>query len=154
MFMGYRHTDVRKISPLFVFGHGRSYTTVDFQNLKIDIEATRNVTLVKGRNSGQVAVNAVVQAYISKRNFSVPVPVKPLRGFTKTSCTPELSTIATVVLDKALACSYYNISISKWTVEKGEYEILIRTSSEQIVAVRSFIIEDTVYLPPIDQLLW
>lgn len=145
IFMGYRYMDARKIVPLFSFGHGLSYTEFKLDNLKIDVQDKKIVATVTVKNLGLLEGSTVIQVYVSLKSCSIPMPVKSLKGFAKVSCLPGESITATVILDKALACSYYNTSVLKWTIERGSYDILVGTSSDKIDLVGTFEIEETTH---------
>jgi beta-glucosidase len=73
------------VSPLFPFGHGLSYTTFQYSDLKInkkqaDINETVEIS-VKVTNSGSLAGDEVVQLYICDEYASLPRPVKELKGY-------------------------------------------------------------------------
>jgi beta-glucosidase len=70
--------------PLFRFGHGLSYTTFDYSDLRVPVRARvgRDVEVsVMVENTGEVAGDEVVQVYLSDTEASVPVPLRSLVGF-------------------------------------------------------------------------
>ncbi len=70
--------------PLFPFGHGLSYTTFRYRNLGSPSGCTpaRPVRVsVEVENTGAMAADEVVQAYLTDTDASVPVPVRSLVGF-------------------------------------------------------------------------
>ncbi|KAL6018712.1 hypothetical protein ACNR9Z_001644, partial [Candidozyma auris] len=141
IYMGYRHNDISKIDPLFAFGHGLSYTTFKFDNLKVSV-ADHTIDLsVDVKNTGDRDGSAVVQAYVSPKNSSVPQAVKSLKGFTKVFCKAGASVTAKVSMDKKLACSFYNTSIKQWTLEAGEYNVAVGSSSDKLEITETFEIE-------------
>jgi beta-glucosidase len=74
--------------PLYPFGHGLSYTTFAYKNLKIPktVKAGDPVKVsVTVTNTGKRAGDEVVQLYITDRQASVPVPVRKLVGFRRVS---------------------------------------------------------------------
>ena len=78
--------------PLFVFGHGLSYTTfalaaakVEPAKIKVDGQATVTVEV---SNTGAKAGDEVVQLYVRDVVSSVTRPVKELRGFQRVSLEP------------------------------------------------------------------
>lgn len=86
-------------SPLFAFGHGLSYTTFSFKNLRTDksvmaIGETAAVS-VDVTNTGAVAGDEVVQLYIHQRYGSDSRPARLLKGFRRITLQP--SETATVV---------------------------------------------------------
>lgn len=79
IFIGYRHYDVRKLTPLFPFGFGLSYTTFAYSDLRVSAdvfnEADGLTVEVNVRNAGPVAGKEVVQLYVHERCAKV-VPRK------------------------------------------------------------------------------
>lgn len=145
IYMGYRHMDVTMISPLFAFGHGLSYTTFEFKKLEVSDDEDFVKLEVDVENVGSASGEAVVQAYVAHRKCSVPTVVKSLKGFVKVQCDKGATTTASIVLDKKLACSYYNTLLSKWTVEKGDYDILVGSASDKIELEGTFHVEKTTH---------
>lgn len=72
-------------SPLFAFGHGLSYTTFEFDHLKLDKEKMKigeTLTVsVDVTNTGNVAGDEVAQLYIHQRYGSDSRPMRELKGF-------------------------------------------------------------------------
>ena len=69
--------------PLYAFGHGLSYTTFEYSDLKLaqTIEAGENLDIeVKVRNAGNIAGDEVVQVYVTDLKASHPVPLLELLG--------------------------------------------------------------------------
>ena len=57
---------------------------------------------------------------------------KELKAFEKLELEPGEEKIVNIVLPKE-AFEYYNIETKKWSIEEGEYNILVGKSSEDIV---------------------
>ena len=87
IFIGYRYYDARKITPLFPFGFGLSYTTFAYSDLRLSaaaIKDTDGVTVEsKVKNTGQVAGKEVAQLYVREQSPKVVRPEKELKAFAK-----------------------------------------------------------------------
>lgn len=144
IYMGYRYLDVRKVEPLFAFGHGLSYSSFNFSDISV-VENENNVEVsLKVENVGEVDGSTVAQVYISHRKSSVPTAVKSLKGFKKVQVARGETVTATITLDMKLACSYYDVSYSQWKMEKGVYDILVGSSSTSIELEGSFEVKETI----------
>jgi beta-glucosidase len=80
------------ITPAFPFGHGLSYTTFAYDNLRvtparISPDGTATVT-VDVTNTGSRAGDEVVQLYVHDVVASVTRPVKELKGFQRVPLEP------------------------------------------------------------------
>jgi len=83
----------------------------------------------------------VVQLYVSKTFSSVARPVKELKGFAKIHLKPgEKRRVKFILPTEALA--FYD-SFMRLVVEKGEYQLLIGNSSENIILRDIFRIKET-----------
>ena len=83
--------------------------------------------LVDVTNTGQRAGTEVVQLYIRDLVSSVTRPVKELKGFKKVELQPGKS--QTVVLDiTPESLAFYDVNM-KYTVESGDFEIMVGNSS-------------------------
>ena len=150
IFVGYRYYDKKKLDVLFPFGHGLSYTTFDYSNLKTSADTIKDTDVLRVEvdvtNTGDVAGKEVVQLYVGDKVSSVIRPVKELKGFEKVALNPgETKTVSFNLGKRAFA--YYNTEIKDWHVETGEFDILIGKSSRDIICKKTIIVESTVALP-------
>jgi beta-glucosidase len=124
-----------KAKPLYAFGHGLSYTSFRYANLRIsssrlreDGEATVSVDVT---NTGSRAGDEVVQMYVQHVGSKVDRPSKELRGFTRLSLKPgETQSVQLPLQAKDLA--YWNVSADKWTVEHDRVRVMVGGASDAI----------------------
>ncbi len=138
--MGYRHYDSKKIEPLFPFGHGLSYTTFAYSDIKVtpstDVATAAVVTAVV-QNTGKLAGDEVVQLYVGYEKPAVPRPLHELKGFTRIKLQPgEKKPVSFTVSRQALA--YYDITKQAWTTQPGTYQFLVGSSSRQLPLTTTF----------------
>ncbi|HVO74270.1 MAG TPA: glycoside hydrolase family 3 C-terminal domain-containing protein, partial [Ignavibacteriaceae bacterium] len=127
IFVGYRHFDKYKIEPLFPFGYGLSYTNFEYSNLQIN----GNEVSLDLKNSGNLEGSEIMQLYVKDLDASVERPEKELKRFTKVSLKPGEVRKINFTLDQR-AFSFFDPAINGWKAEKGEFEILIGSSSRDI----------------------
>ncbi|MFP9114358.1 glycoside hydrolase family 3 C-terminal domain-containing protein [Flavobacterium sp. RHBU_3] len=135
IFVGYRWTEKQNIKPLFPFGHGLSYTTFKYSNIKADKaiigkDDTLNVT-VTVKNTGKRDGAEVVQLYIADLKSSLPRPVKELKGFDKVFLKAGEEKTITLTIDKE-DLSYFDDKKHEWVAEPGEFQAIIGASSQDI----------------------
>jgi beta-glucosidase-like glycosyl hydrolase len=87
--LGVEHSGVSNLdpTPLFAFGHGRSYTTFDVDDLRVsatEVPTDGEFTVtVRVRNTGERAGDEVVQLYLKDVLAQVTRPVHQLIGFAR-----------------------------------------------------------------------
>lgn len=142
--VGYRWHDTKKIKPLFAFGEGLSYSNFEISNVKSDkkkysenetIEITGTVS-----NTGDFDGAEVVQVYIGKPKSKVVRALKELKGFQKVFVEKGKSTEIKILI-KCSDLSFYDESISNWSLEKGEYVIYIGNASNNITTIKKVLIQ-------------
>jgi beta-glucosidase len=119
---------------LYHFGHGRSYTTFAYSNLKITPlkqTVTGAVTIsVDIQNTGSRAGIEVVQLYVRDVVSSVTTYEKNLRGFARVTLAPrEKKTVSFVLKPEHLALWDRNMRL---IVEPGAFRVMVGSSSEDI----------------------
>jgi len=135
IYVGYRYYDARRMDVMFPFGHGLSYTTFEYSNLKITKDAMTDAETVEVTcditNTGKVEGREVVQLYVSRKTEGIPRPLRELKGFDKVLLAPgETKTVKFTLCKRAFA--YYNTDLSDWYVEDGIYGIAIGASSRDL----------------------
>ena len=116
-----------KISPLFTFGHGLSYTRFKYSNLcvtptKITLTGRVQVT-VDVENIGSLAGKEIVQLYVNDLISTTTTPVKSLRGFRKTNLKPkQKKTLSFTLTSEDL--SLLNEHMQR-VVEPGKFEVMV-----------------------------
>ena len=119
---------------LYYFGHGLSYTTFSYSDLKISPAKPtidQNVTVsVNVQNSGVRAGDEVVQLYTRDMVSSVTTYEKNLRGFERISLEPgEKKTVAFTLTPADL--SLWDRSMH-FVEEPGVFKVMVGSSSEDI----------------------
>ncbi len=127
-------------TPLYPFGHGLSYTTFEYANLRIaprEIGVAGDVTIsVEVKNTGRRAGKEVVQLYIDDVISSLTTPVQQLAGFSKIDLEPgEARTVTFTVTSEQLA--FLDLQLQP-VVEPGEFAVMVGGSSADIRLKGSF----------------
>ena len=138
----------RVIGPLYPFGYGLSYTTFGYSGLQVRQTGSFSGIATSGpaagrqvsgpcyevscivTNTGSRAGDEVVQLYLQDKISSVVAYESQLRGFERITLQPgesrtvrfSLGPEQMVLLDKDM----------NWTVEPGDFEVRIGSSSEDI----------------------
>lgn len=139
IYVGYRYYETRKVKPLFCFGHGLSYTTFEYSDIRARyIEGdgnAENTTLYeitcKVKNTGHAAGKEVAQLYVTPLNNTPERPVLELKGFDKISLLPGEEKEVSFVL-KTSAFAYYSTHDCCYRADAGVYRINIGSSCEDI----------------------
>jgi beta-glucosidase len=135
IYVGYRHFDKKNIEPLFPFGHGLSYTTFAYSDLKVSpqkgvsdkpVEVSLSV-----HNTGSKEGAEVVQFYVRDVQSSVDRPVKELKAFRRVALKPGETQTVSFSLDQS-AMAFYDEGKKKWVAEPGAFEAQIGSSSRDI----------------------
>ena len=135
VFVGYRWTDKKKITPEFAFGHGLSYTTFELSSLRASGDLSgENGTMtftVNVKNTGSREGAEVVQLYVHDDKASVERPYKELKGFAKVSLKPGESKDVEISIDRR-ALSFWDETTNGWKVEPGKFTILVGNASDNL----------------------
>ena len=134
LFIGYRWYDREEIDPLFAFGHGLSYTTFDYSNLRaVPPKGSSSVAAfeVEITNSGSIAGKEIVQGYIKVPDSQIDRPVKELKKFEKVLLKPgESKKILFELSERDL--SFWSETNQSWQVEPAEYVFEVGASAIDI----------------------
>ncbi|MGL5694465.1 MAG: glycoside hydrolase family 3 C-terminal domain-containing protein, partial [Peptostreptococcaceae bacterium] len=169
IFVGYRYYDIKEKKVLFPFGHGLSYTTFEYNDIKVNkkelYDNEKLIVSVKVKNIGNVFGKEIVQLYVKDSKSNVIRPDKELKGFDKVALNPGEEKEVVFELSKR-SFAYYNTYLKDWDVESGYFEILIGKSSRDIqqkevvnvksttkfkvVADRNTILGDIAHIPQVE----
>jgi len=128
LLVGYRWYDAHNIKPLFPFGHGLSYTTFNYSQIK----ATAFQVSVTVGNTGSRSGAEVAQLYLGYP-ASAGEPPKVLRAFEKISLEPgEYKEIILPLSNRDL--SIWDVTKQNWKLIRGKFNIYVGSSSRDIRA--------------------
>ncbi|MBQ8320124.1 MAG: glycoside hydrolase family 3 C-terminal domain-containing protein [Clostridia bacterium] len=142
VFVGYRHYDEQAKEVLFPFGHGLSYSQFVYSDLtvektgKLAYEVSYTVT-----NLSSVDGEEISEVYVRDVFASVSRPPKELKGYSKDLIKAGESKRIHIPLN-ARSFAFYSVALKKWTVENGDFEILVGPSSRILPLQTKLKIED------------
>jgi beta-glucosidase len=131
IYVGYRYYDTYSVEPQFAFGHGLSYSSFGYSDLKITSTSKGAVVSFTIKNTAKIGGAEVAQVYVSQENSMLPRPKKELKGFQKVYLKPGEQKTITINLNKD-AFQYYNDVQGKWMLDGGNYNIIVGSSSRDI----------------------
>jgi beta-glucosidase len=133
VFVGYRYYDSYNKEVLFPFGYGLSYSKFEYSalNIKKDSETDYKVSF-KVKNISNVDGAEVCEVYVKDVFSLVSRPEKELKGFKKVFLKAGEETTVELPLDYR-SFAYYSLPLKKWHVENGTFEIMVGSSSRNIL---------------------
>ena len=140
VFVGYRGLQKLGNRPSYPFGHGLTYTTFEFTDLRAEVAEvtldtgldevvlTASFTVV---NTGSRRGVAVPQLYLGYLESSVDRPPRELRGFQHLELEPGESVHAEIRVTRR-DLSFWDVRTHSWSVEPGRIRVEIGASAEDI----------------------
>ncbi|MEH0152497.1 glycoside hydrolase family 3 N-terminal domain-containing protein [Limibacter armeniacum] len=136
---GYNPDDM----PLYPFGHGLSYTTFTYSNLKVSNEASTTDQWIplsfELENTGDRKGAEIAQLYVSAKGLSMPRPPIVLEGFSRVELEKgQRKTVTFYVSPQQLA--FYDKDM-KLVIEPGTYKFSIGASSTNMKLTASITVK-------------
>ncbi len=136
IYVGYRWYDHQRIEPLYAFGHGLSYTTFAYADLRISpalmpLEGRVSIEFTI-TNTGPVAGSEIAQIYLRDPHAAVPRPEKELKGFSKVTLQPGETKVVRLRLT-AKEFAYWDTTARAWRTDPHTYTFLIGPASNRIL---------------------
>lgn len=122
IYVGYRYFNTFAPKAVaYPFGFGLSYTTFDFNDMKVESAGDVWDVQVTVTNTGKVNGKDVVQLYVRAPKGELDKPERELKGFAKTNelAPGESCTVTIHIAESSLAS--YNEKTSRWETDPGKY---------------------------------
>ena len=117
-------------TPRYAFGHGLSYTSFAYTDLKLQRSGAGSTLSFDLANTGARSGEEVAQLYVRDMVASVVRPLKELKGFQKVLLKPgEHKRVQFAIGPEQLA--FFNRQL-KWGVEPGEFRLMVGSASDDI----------------------
>ena len=138
--VGYKWYDEQGIAPLFEFGHGLSYTSFEYSDLKVAVDRDRTAERATATvsftvtNTGDRDGTEIPQVYLTLPD-AAEEPGKRLVGFDRLELAAGESTRVELVVDSAASnqpFSIWDVDADSWVAPKGRYEIAVGSSSRDL----------------------
>ncbi|MGI6157789.1 MAG: glycoside hydrolase family 3 C-terminal domain-containing protein [Saccharofermentanales bacterium] len=124
IYVGYRYYDRAEVPVRFAFGHGLSYTTFDYSNLR----RHGRVVTVTLTNTGDVAGAEIAQLYVVPPAGGLHRPKKELKGFRKIRLEPGECRDITFELDDRT----FAVWRDGWKIPIGTYTLAVGAASDDL----------------------
>jgi beta-glucosidase len=114
--------------PLYPIGHGLSYTSFAYSDLRV---SGRYQVSVEVTNTGRRPGDEVVQLYTHQRQSRVPQPIKQLRGFQRIHLAPGQHQRVTFELT-AGDFRFWDVTRSRYVTESATHDVMVGASAGDI----------------------
>ena len=126
--VGYKWFQTHQIKPLFAFGHGLSYTTFAYSDLKV--EGPASTVTFHLQNTGTHAGVEVAEVYATLP-ASTGEPFRRLVGWKRVALAPgETQTVS--ILPNRTLLSVYDEASDSWKLTPGAYQIEVGGASDDL----------------------
>lgn len=129
--VGYRYYDRHPEKVQFPFGHGLSYTEFRYSDMSAEVKGDEISVEFSLENTGDFDGAEVFGLYASDPYCTLSVPEKELVYFDKIFLAKGEKKNVSFTLPLSVL-SHYNVSLGKYIVEDGRFDLLIGASSQDI----------------------
>lgn len=143
--VGYKWFDALRLTPLYPFGFGLSYTRFVYSDLRVDggerVTASFAVTNAGGRRGADVP-----QLYVTIPDASGGAATPRLVGWRKVDLAPGESTRVTLTLDPRLL-AHFDGAAQAWRVAAGDYRFALGANARDLALTATAQVKAAM-LPP------
>jgi len=146
-------------TPLYPFGHGLSYATFAYRNLRLDTDTVEHDGVVEVtvdvHNTGDRPGEQVVQLYTRQRCSRVKQPLRQLRDFARVSLGPGEQATVRLTL-RAADLAFWDVTQGRMVVEDARHLVMVGRSATDIVLSATLDVRGERLAPrrPADAPLW
>ena len=136
------------MKPAYEFGYGLSYTSFNYQDLKLSSETfdQQLEVLITIKNTGKVAGKEIAQLYLSAPAEKLSKPVYELKAFAKTRLLRPGESQDIVFKLKPTDLASFDENQDAWLAEAGKYTVHIGSSSLNFEQTASFNLTEDLLL--------
>ncbi|HZL76560.1 MAG TPA: glycoside hydrolase family 3 C-terminal domain-containing protein, partial [Bacteroidales bacterium] len=138
--VGYRWFETKNIKPLFSFGFGLSYTQFSYSGIKTDKGKYKSNDTIQVsmelKNTGKREGDEVVQLYVHRTDSKVEWPAKELKSFSRVTLKPGETKKVTLSVPVS-QLRYWDVKSNDWQLEDGEIQLMIGSSSSDIILTKN-----------------
>jgi len=149
IFVGYRWFDKQRISPLYPFGYGLSYTNFAYSDLNVSRAPDGGLRVAfKIRNVGRVPSDDVPQVYLGapmQPPRGAQFAVRALAGFDRVYLRPGVTSIVTIHVPSR-SLQYWSAQANSWATVLGTRYIYVGQSAGNL-CVKRLVRLDRLALP-------
>ena len=130
LYVGQRWFNKKNKKPVFPFGHGLTYTTFDYSDLKLNMNEEGLFAEFNVKNEGSVSGSAVPMMFLSFPDSIGDYPKYIFKGFEKVELEPG-ETKNVIIKADAHALSYFSVKDNKYVrVNDGTIEVSIAENGD------------------------
>ena len=129
VFVGYRYYQEHGQTPLFPFGHGLSYSSFRYTDLRV-VRSDGDAAMVEAKvtNVGPRVGTAVAEVYVGRLPTPVATPPRQLAGFAKVMLRPGEAALLTMRVPGRVL-SYWDEQTRSWVMPAGRVAVYVGNSS-------------------------
>ena len=131
LLVGYRWYDSKNVAVAYPFGHGLSYATFQYSNLKVTPTLDGFDVSFMIANNTQFDAEEVAQVYVSRPTSQLERPVKELKGFQRVALKAGERKTVTVPVRRTDLCHWDEPS-QTWQLESGDMTVFVGGSSDNL----------------------
>ncbi len=140
--VGYRWYDKKKLTPLFRFGHGLSYTRFAYRNPVVTGGKTLSVSF-EVVNTGARAGADVPQMYVAREGSDAPMR---LAAFTRVELKPGETRRVTLSAEPRIVADY-DVKLPGWRIAPGRYRVAVARDAGDRTMVSSATLSGSTMKP-------
>ena len=129
--VGYRWYDCKNVEVAYPFGHGLSYATFQYSNLKVSPTLDGFDVSFTLANNTQFDAEEVAQVYVSRPLSHLDRPEKELKGFQRVALKVGEQKVVTVKVRRSDLC-HWDEAAQTWMLEPGNMVIRVGGSSNNL----------------------
>lgn len=140
LLVGYRWYDCKNVEVAYPFGHGLSYATFQYSNLKVTPTLDGFDVSFTLANNTQFEGEEVAQVYVSRPVSTIDRPEKELKGFSRVPLKRGESKTVTIPIRRSDLC-HWDEAAQAWMMEPGKLVISVGGSSDNLPLKHNTIIQ-------------